>query len=364
MRLHLVGFPHTRVDPKFSTCAYTQKIAKFARMGWDDLIVYATEGSDVGDATLVPCLTEDQRIATFGRDNFKKPPEWPTDEQWSAFNSRAAIEVANRSQPGDLLLLQGGWSQHVISEANPHLIACEPGVGYEGIFTPFCAFESYAWQHFIYGKRNLDGRWFDAVIPNYFDVDEFPIVNQSGGQDGEYLLFVGRVVQRKGLQAAMDIATAAKMPLKVAGPGPTKWRKGKHVTAPEVTIKGCVEYLGVLGVKERNEVMAKAAAVLVPTVYVEPFGGVAVEAMFSGTPVIATDWGAFTETVVPGTGYRFRTLQQAADAVRDVKAGCLESGVIRSHAEDNYSLNAVKPQFEEWFDGLNSLNRKGWYELR
>lgn len=357
-KLHLIGFPHTRVgDDDFITCAYTAKIAKFSKMDWDDLIVYATEGSNVGSAELVPCLSEDQRVAIFGKNDPRKPPEWPTDEQWSGFCSRAALEVANRSNPGDLLLLSGGWSQHAVSEANPELIACEPGVGYEGIFTNFVAFESYAWQHFIYGKRNLDGRWFDRVIPNYFDVDEFPVMNQGGGN---YLLYTGRVVQRKGLQAAMDIATACKMPLKVAGPGPTKWRKGKFIEAPEVTIRGNVEYLGTLGFKDRNEAMAGARAVLAPTVYVEPFGGVAVEAMLSGTPVVATDWGAFTETV--HKDFRFRTLQEAVDRVE--LAGNVSHYAIREEAIRKYALQNVKRDFEDWFLGLESLRRKGWYELR
>jgi glycosyltransferase involved in cell wall biosynthesis len=84
--------------------------------------------------------------------------------------------------------------------------------------------------------------------------------------------------------------------------------------------------------------------------------------MMAGTPVIATDWGAFTETVCPGvSGYRFKTLQEGIAAVKNVVT--LEPEKIRRYAMERYSLDAVRPQFDRWFKQLDSLWRKGWYEL-
>jgi glycosyltransferase involved in cell wall biosynthesis len=326
--LHLVAFPHTRLDGGYDTCAYTQKIRRFRRMNLGrDLIVYGCQGADVevGEAT---------------RFDDASLPSWPDEAEWATFNRLAVSSIRERAAAGDLLLLAGGWSQHTIADALPGLTACEPGVGYEGIATPFCAFESYAWMHHIYGlKQIVDGRWFDTVIPNYFDPADF-----RQGAGGGYLLYVGRLIERKGVHVAAEIAKAAGMRLIVAGPGDRE-------LAPDA------EHVGIVGPAERAELMGSAVAVLCPTVYIEPFGGVAVEAQMCGTPAITTDWGAFTETVAPE--WRFRTLAEALDRV--AAADTADRDAIRQRVLELYSLNAVAPMFQRWFDQLDTLHGDGWY---
>src|SRR5690606_20768103 len=102
----------------------------------------------------------------------------------------------------------------------------------------------------------------------------------------------------------------ARLPL--AGQGVQHAEPGLGVPG-EVTLEGDhIEHVGFADPARRAELMGGARAVFVPTPYVEPFGGVSVEAMMCGTPVIATDFGAFAENVVDGvTGYRFRTLGEA-----------------------------------------------------
>jgi hypothetical protein len=53
----------------------------------------------------------------------------------------------------------------------------ELGIGYEGSFAKYRVFESYAWMHYTYGKidQSDNGRFFDCVIPNYFNTEEFPL---------------------------------------------------------------------------------------------------------------------------------------------------------------------------------------------
>lgn len=334
--LHLIGFPHTALDGHL-TCAFTQKVRKFAAMGWDNLRVYHGGGEQIDPAV---------------------PPTWPTPDEWAAFNRRVCAELEDAND-GDMVLLSGGWDQLGCLDGHEgRFLVAEPGVGYQGVI-PWThhAYESTAWRHYVYGKNGWDGRPFDTVIPNYFDPADFPHVNPGGG---DFLLFVGRVVLRKGVLEAVEVARRLDMPLVVAGPGPTEWG-GNRIVAPEVTLEGCeMRYVGVLDTAARAELMASAACLLAPTRYVEPFGGVAVEAMMCGTPVVATEWGAFTETVEPGlTGYLGNTLQTLTDGV--LRAIELPTGAIRRAALDRYSLEAVRPRYEAWFDRLETLWGGGYY---
>jgi len=379
MNLHLVCLPHTRAHRDFAGCAYTQKQVKFAKMmggRQEGLIVYAPEGSDCpGADEMVVTLTEGERIGIFGRDDPRILPAWPTDDQCALFNERTGDAILERAMPGDLVLLTGGRTHLPVHaklvapgtgpdgrERQPPQVLCvEPGVGYEGVFTRRCAFESSAWRHFVYGKygHENNGHWYDAVIPNYFDPADFPHVNPDPSK-GEYLLFLGRVNPDKGVAAAAQIAAEIGLPLIIAGAGVTETAPGR-VVGNGVVATGDVEYYGPVSIEERGELIAGAACLLAPTMYVEPFGGVAVEAMMAGTPAVTTDLGAFTETVREGvSGYRFHTFQEGIWAVEAAMG--LDPQAVRQYALDNYSLAAVAPMFDRWFARQHmAMQPGGWY---
>lgn len=360
MRLHLVGLPHTHPTAAFSTCAYTQKIRKFGRMmtdaGWD-VILYAGEDSDTVCAEHVPLFTESERHEWFGVHNLQKmhPPVWENGNWWKVTNKRAVSLIReHRESERDLVLLSGGVCQQQIRDMLPDMIVCEPFVGYEGVLTDRRAFESEAWRHHVYGLTGCKyPPFWDDVIPNYFDVDEFPDLKTTGG---DYVLFIGRVTERKGPQVAAEIAERLGMELVVAGPG--AHQEGDRVIGDRCEFNG--RYIGALGIEERAEVLAGARCTIVPTLYLEPFGGVAVESMLAGTPVLATGFGAFTETVTEKTGRTFMTMREALQGFEECEQ--LDSEQIRAEAIARYSLQAVAPRFTRWFDRLETLWGDGWYE--
>ena len=369
-RLHVVSLPHTQLNGAYLSCAYSQKIVKFCKMMARkyDIFLYANDQSEVeGVFEHITLLTEEERSGYFGGGfdtvlggKNGAPLIWSSAQPyWRLANLRAIAEIEKRKQKHDFLLIIAGDCQLPISHAHPELTCVEWGVGYEGIATGFCAFESYAWMHHVYGlRRIINGRAFDTVIPNYFDPKDFEVESVT---KKDYLLYIGRLVQRKGLEIAAEIAKYSGRQLIIAGPGATHSERGLLIY-PEGKIEGDIEYVGEVGLKDRAKLMREAAATLVPTLYIEPFGGVAVESMMCGTPVVASDWGAFTETVQPQGGARFRSLREGVLAVRDVVTRCLPADV-QAYAEAHYSLDAVYPKFDHWFESLLTLWRTGWYDL-
>jgi len=114
--------------------------------------------------------------------------------------------------------------------------------------------------------------------------------------------------------------------------------------------------------QKRADLFSNAKAAFVPTTYIEPFGAVAIEAQMAGTPAITTDFGAFTETVEHGkTGYRCHTLDHFVWAAKNVHT--LDPEYIHRRAVANYSMDAVRWKYQEYFEMLTDLWGQGWYTV-
>jgi glycosyltransferase involved in cell wall biosynthesis len=336
VRFHVVSLPNHPTTVEYCWSPHAQKVRRFCDMlhSLDHTVyLYAGDENEAACTELVPCITEDERRDLF-RERWPQPD--PTHPGRRLFSDRVIAAATERGEPGDVLCLPEGAVNKGVADALPALVPVEFGVSYEWTFTIRRVFESYAWLHAVHGMKL--GAWvgvanfMDEVIPNAYDPDELPL----GDGSGDYLLFVGRLRERKGIGIAAQIAQETGLPLFVAGAGDTD------------LVPMTAEYVGVVGPKERAELMGGARCLLAPTLNVEPFGGVAVEAQMCGTPAITTDWGAFTETVVHGTtGYRCRDLAQFVQAVED--APSLERATIRSRAVDLYSTDVVRHQYDAYF---------------
>jgi len=353
MKVHLLGLAHTVTSREQTCCAYTQKVLKMAHMLTDlgyEVIHYGAEGSEV-PCEHVTTITRQDQIDAYGdydwRRHFFRFDF--NDHAYKIFTDNTVREINKRKGPRDILLVSFGTIQKPVADKVGIPLTVEMGIGYEGVFAPFRVFESYTWMHNIYGKRREEPKFYDVVIPNYFDLNDFHYREDKD----DYLAFLGRLIANKGVQIAIDVARITGRKLLVAGQG----------TLDNFNTEGAeVEHIGTIGAEERDEFLGKAHAVLVPTTYIEPFGGVAVEAQLCGTPVITTDWGAFPETVLHGiTGYRCRTMDDFVWAARNVDK--IDKRTCREWAAKNYSMERISKMYDEYFFKLQDLFRSGWYQL-
>lgn len=365
MRFHVVALPHTQTTKEYSACAYTQKVLNFCKMMTSlghEVYHYGGEGSTPEAVEHITTVTHADREKWWGSNNWRKDffaIDW--DERlpyWVGANQATIREIKRRLQPRDFICLIGGNCQRSIANAFPHHMAVEFGIGYQGVFSKYRVFESYAWMHYVYGLLNQkDGASYDAVIPNYFDPADFPLIERKE----DYFVFVGRLVSRKGIELAVETTRRLGAKLIIAGQGVVSKEPGR-IVARECVIEGKhVEHVGVLGVKERGLLMGNARALFAPTTYIGPFEGVSIEALFCGTPTITTDWGCFAENNLDGrTGFRIRTLGEALYACKSLSS--LDSpAALRRYAIDRFSIDVVRYRYQEYFDQLLSLWGKGWY---
>jgi len=179
------------------------------------------------------------------------------------------------------------------------------------------------------------------TVYNGIRMEDFPF---EANKD-EYLLFAGRLSPEKGPAEAIEVARRSGRRLLMAGLIESQYQD-YYDTKIKPHIDGRnVEYLGLLSQKELAPVYRKAAGVLFLISWCEPFGLVAVEAQASGTPLIATRYGALPEIIAEGkTGFVVDSLDDAVRAVG--KLGAIAPTACRRNAEERFSDKSMALGYE------------------
>ena len=351
MRFHCLGLPHTVTNKDYNACAFTQKVLKFCKMMHKDHTVfhYGHEDSQVDCTEHITILTNEDLQKTYGSYDWRKNffTFSSDDHCHTKFNEEAIPQIRKRLQKGDFVLcFWGGGHNNIAQTLKDEALIVEPGVGnYCNPVTPYRVYESYACMHHALGKFDQNPTWYQVVIPNYFDTDEFEFEPEKS----DYFLFLGRISECKGIHIAIQACAALKCKLVVAGQG-------------EAPVHDCVEYVGYADSDMRKKLMKNAKALLIFSNYCEPFGGVTIEALLSGTPVICPDYGCFSETIPHGkVGYRVRTFEHITWAMQNVDK--IDPYTCRAWGMQ-YSLEEIQPRFEEYFQQLGDLYGEGWYTKR
>lgn len=181
---------------------------------------------------------------------------------------------------------------------------------------------------------------FAGVVHNPVDVEGTPFYGRD--QKDAYAAFVGRCHWEKDPAAAIRVAVAAGVPLKLAL-RVTEDERPYFEAAVRPLIRanrGLVEYVGEVGGHEKAELIGRAGAILFPSPWEEPFGLVLAEAAAHGTPVVALYRGSVPEVVVDGvTG--FACADEAAMARALPAAMALNPADCRAHAAARFDRSVV-----------------------
>lgn len=160
-------------------------------------------------------------------------------------------------------------------------------------------------------------------------------------------LFVGRLDREKGvdvLLAAMRrvLPTHPQATLRIVGRGADHERLVG--LSQDLGLDSAVTFTGWLEPPQVEREISAAWALVAPSLWAEPFGMVAPEAMVRGVPVIASDCGGFADTVTDGeTGFLVPAGDTAAlaDRMARVAAGDLSHTLpedLRQSLEERFSV--------------------------
>lgn len=377
-RFHLLGLVHLPTSEKYMACAFSQKNVKMCKMllALDhEVYLYGAEGSTAPCTKLIQTHSlKDIRNAWGEGDNrysvgynwHNKQFKHDINEKRTAatlrFYGNSIKEINKIKKPDDFLMITQGTYQKPIHDATNLYLTIESGIGYRGSYCQFRSFESSYIQNFTYGsehpRQSINGRYYDRIMPNYFDTKDFPFKQEKE----DYFLFIGRFIKRKGVFTALKATEAAGVKLKMAG------QLSDEISLGELESYDHAEYVGFADVDKRADLMSNAKGVLVPSTYLEPFAGVHAEAMLCGTPVITTNFGVFPSTVQQAVnGYRCDTLQDFVHAIEAIDL--IDPKMVRQTAE-KFTMESVSELYQKWFDDLMNVyestqdsNKKGWHRI-
>ncbi len=168
-----------------------------------------------------------------------------------------------------------------------------------------------------------------------------------------YLAFIGRIAPVKGTHLAIAAAKKAGIPLKIAGEVQPMFRQYFETQIKPHLDGKLVEYIGEVGLEQKNELLGNATAMLFPIQWDEPFGLVMIEAMACGTPVVAMPGGSVPEIVKDGvSGFVARTVDEMAAQVK--RLGQFDPAQVRAYAERTFSLERMVRQYADIYKAVLS----------
>ena len=169
--------------------------------------------------------------------------------------------------------------------------------------------------------------------------------------DDAPLVFLGRIAPIKGTHTAVEVARRSGRRLVIAGNVPDDQEDYFHGQIEPHLDGERIRYVGTVDDEEKNDLLGRAAAFLMPIEWEEPFGIVMAEAMACGTPVIGTRRGAVPEVVEERlTGFVGESVEDLVVAAGRIDE--LDRAATRERCERLFSDRAVVDGYESLYEEM------------
>jgi glycosyltransferase involved in cell wall biosynthesis len=189
-----------------------------------------------------------------------------------------------------------------------------------------------------------DLRWA-GVVYNGILMERYPLREDKD----DFLFFLGRADEEKAPHLAIEAARRAGRRLVMCVTTKNERERSYWAANVEPILGDDVEIHGECPNDQKTDLLARAAALLFPIQWDEPFGLVMTEAMACGTPVVAWRNGSVPEVVADGeTGFIVESVDEMAAAVERV--GDLDPHVMRSRVEQLFSAAAMVTGYERAYE--------------
>jgi glycosyltransferase involved in cell wall biosynthesis len=168
-------------------------------------------------------------------------------------------------------------------------------------------------------------------------------------QRGSYLLFLGRISPEKRPDCAIRVACRAGVPLRIAAKIDRVDQEYFETTVRPLLNHPLVEFLGEVDESQKRVLLGNALALLFPIDWPEPFGLVMIEALASGTPVIARPCGSVPEVLRNGvTGLLCENEDAMVEAVHRVAA--LDRAACRQEFERRFTVQIMVQNYLKLYE--------------
>jgi glycosyltransferase involved in cell wall biosynthesis len=286
-----------------------------------------------------------------------------SDRRWYRWRFQAAIDRALSKYSVDLIHMHGmDFDEHVLPPGIPALVT---------LHAPIARYRPEVWAshsgivHFQCVSET-QRRSCPETLGSISVIDNGvpPPENGIRCEREEFAVAVGRICPEKNVHEALEAGTLAGTSVLVGGhlfpfqEHDEYFHQRVEPLLRQESVKHA--YLGPLDAGRRQRLLARARCLLQPTLAPEVSSLVAMEALATGTPVIAYRSGALTEIVEDGvTGLLVGSVEEMAAAIRSVDQ--ISHEACRAAAEQRFSRDRMVRDYFDLYGMLVRGNQQRMY---